>query len=207
MSYAGQTSYDIAEVFYSIKGEGIWTGHPMSFIRLAGCNLHCSFCDTDYSCKTRMSAEALANKVSRWPSRRVVITGGEPLMQRLEPLMAELFKRGFLIHLETNGTLPLPDTRFDWVAVSPKTLDFDVSTVSKANEAKVLYGTPNWETLAYRLSQYWFKQCILMMMPVTTSLVEGNKAIDENVQGAIQYCLNHPEWRLCPQVHKLMGFK
>lgn len=115
----------IVEIFPSIQGEGLRQGSPTVFIRLAGCNLHCSFCDTKYAWeggRSRTEA-AVADTVGRirktYPAEWVCLTGGEPLLQDIGPLVRRLKDDGLKIQIETNGLLhrPLP---IDWVTVSPK---------------------------------------------------------------------------------------
>ncbi len=200
--------YQIADIFYSVKGEGLYTGFPMSFIRLAGCNKKCDFCDTNYKAVMMEDEHFLVNEVKKFPSRRVVITGGEPLAQDLHALMMALRMEGFLIHLETNASLALPTINFDWIAASPKDLMVMPSTMDKAHEIKIVYGTPYWGELAQVITQkYTISDKLLMMMPATTNLAEGSKEIRANVVGALDFCKNNPRWRFCAQVHKLVGFK
>lgn len=121
-------SLDVHGVFPTIQGEGPLTGHPATFVRLAGCNLQCPLCDTDYtSQRERMSPEALMNKVrALHPGPRlVVITGGEPFRQNITLFVLLLLDEGYQVQIETNGTLPPPSglPGFEagvWVVVSPK---------------------------------------------------------------------------------------
>ena len=103
--------YKVNEIFYSLQGEGWWTGTPMVFVRLSGCNLKCPWCDTDHRNGVEMSADEILSKVreaSQGLCRRVCITGGEPLLQLDRALVKTLRDAGLKLHLETNGTLPLP---------------------------------------------------------------------------------------------------
>lgn len=115
----------IAEIFAAIQGEGLRQGRPATFIRLTGCNLRCPFCDTKSAWRggRPMSAASVGNRVrnieKRRPSGWVCLTGGEPLAQNVGPLVERLHDDGFLVQVETNGTIPA-DTAFDWVTVSPK---------------------------------------------------------------------------------------
>ncbi|QCX32876.1 7-carboxy-7-deazaguanine synthase QueE [Caloramator sp. E03] len=111
--------YKIAEIFNSVQGEGSYLGCPASFIRLSGCNLHCSWCDTDFSLKYIMTAEEIIDKIKY---EKVIITGGEPTIYDLKPLLLELKKRSKVTMLETNGTNPTDDIRhlLDWIVCSPK---------------------------------------------------------------------------------------
>ncbi|OPY39010.1 MAG: 7-carboxy-7-deazaguanine synthase [Methanoregula sp. PtaU1.Bin051] len=123
----------ISEIFYSIQGEGRNQGAPALFIRLAGCNLHCRWCDTEYALTggEEMSADGILAEVSRANPRLVCITGGEPLLQTdaLIPVLKELHKRGIAIEIETNGTL-------DFASLQPyATICMDVKCPSSGEES------------------------------------------------------------------------
>lgn len=131
---------DVIDIFYTIQGEGPLVGFPAIFIRLAGCNLNCPLCDTDYTNGRRnMPLTELLNIVAMLqrscPAGVAVITGGEPTRQNIEPLCRDLFNMGFMVQIESNGVLPLPGALLDevllgsvmWV-VSPKTSRVDPST-------------------------------------------------------------------------------
>lgn len=123
--HAADHSLDVHSVFYTIQGEGPLTGHPAIFVRLAGCNLQCPQCDTEYtSGRRRMTPEALVQEVQRLHPgpRLVVITGGEPFRQAIGLFTQLLDDAGYQIQIETNGTLPPPAglSPKTWVVVSPK---------------------------------------------------------------------------------------
>lgn len=104
------TLLSVVEIFPTLQGEGPFAGHPSVFIRLGGCNLACSFCDTEFETFHGMSLDAIENDVKRHPHTLVVITGGEPLRQNIVPLCERLIGQGYRVQIETNGTLwrPLP---------------------------------------------------------------------------------------------------
>ncbi|MBC8318107.1 MAG: radical SAM protein [Desulfobulbaceae bacterium] len=110
-SLAGHPLLNITEVFYSIQGESTFAGYPCVFIRLAGCNLRCSFCDTTYAYEeegTPTSITDLLEYTRRYPSALVQITGGEPLLQEgVYPLMEQLLQANRIVMLETNGSVSL----------------------------------------------------------------------------------------------------
>lgn len=114
--------YRLSEIFYSLQGEGFLQGMPVVFIRLGGCNLRCSFCDTAYAFEPRQEASEseILKRIGRYPCRRVCITGGEPFLQEIGPLAALLKSKGYWITAETNGTL-WQQVDLDWLTVSPKT--------------------------------------------------------------------------------------
>jgi len=204
--------YPIAEMFYSLKGEGLYTGMPMSFIRLAGCNLDCEFCDTDYNLTGELTIDEILTHIKKVETKHVVITGGEPLIHDLDSLVNRLHHEGFIIHLETNGTLPLQGLTFNWIAVSPKGVAIDSTVIEEFNEIKFLVGLPGWElivdTLMKKYPNYLGNR-LKMVMPIAKSIKEGDRSItdisQENTELAINYCLEHPEFRFCAQVHKYIG--
>lgn len=144
LQYRADYSLDVHSVFYTIQGEGPLTGHPAIFIRLAGCNLQCPLCDTDYTSKReRMWPEAVVREVRKLHPgpRLVVITGGEPFRQDITLLVMLLLDDGYQVQIETNGTLPPPPglPGFDqnvWIVCSPKTGKVHPATAARANAWK-----------------------------------------------------------------------
>jgi 7-carboxy-7-deazaguanine synthase (Cx14CxxC type) len=134
---------------------------------------------------------------SRWPSssrerRFVVCTGGEPLLQVDEPLIAALHGEGFEIAVETNGTQPAPEG-LDWICVSPKA---DAPLVlTRGDELKLVY--PQDLARPERFRDLDFRHFFLQPM--------DGPALEGNIRLAIEYCLQHPEWRLSLQTHKMIG--
>jgi 7-carboxy-7-deazaguanine synthase (Cx14CxxC type) len=210
-------TYSVKEIYYTLQGEGAQTGRPAVFLRFAGCNLWsgreedrasaiCRFCDTDFFGTDGpgggkfASAAALADAVARtWPqggstvSRPcVVCTGGEPLLQLDEALIAAFHGRGFQVAIETNGTLDAP-SGIDWICVSPKAGAELRQT--RGDELKLVYPQPGAEP--ERFEGLAFRHFSLQPM--------DGPARDENTELAIQYCLAHPRWRLSLQTHKLLG--
>ena len=189
--------YRINEIFYSLQGEGFWTGTPMVFVRMSGCNLRCPFCDTDHSGYREMRAdEIVAEALSAGGDcRRVCITGGEPALQLDRPLMEALHEAGYCIHLETNGTHPLPEG-VDWVTVSPKAdvpgLKGDGTVVlEKADEVKIVFLGADVERWADFPAPWHFLQ------PCSCA----------NTEQTMDYVRRHPRWRLSLQTHKLLNIR
>jgi 7-carboxy-7-deazaguanine synthase (Cx14CxxC type) len=208
-------SYAVKEIFYTLQGEGANTGRPAVFCRFAGCNLWsghepdrataaCRFCDTDFvgidgpGGGRFASPEALAKAVAAaWPSseaasRFVVCTGGEPLLQLDAPLIDALHAEGFTIAIETNGTQP-GLAGIDWVCVSPKAGAELV--LKQGNELKLIYPQAGIDPES------------LQGLPFTHFFLQPMDGPDRlrNTQLAVQYCLEHPRWRLSLQTHKLLG--
>ncbi len=112
----------VVEIFYSLQGEGLRSGQATVFVRFAGCNLACDFCDTDFRVKETYTAETLAGEIERVGGgcRWVCFTGGEPTLQNLLPLCRLLHAKGYRLQIETNGTRPQPEWEIDHITVSPK---------------------------------------------------------------------------------------
>jgi organic radical activating enzyme len=177
----------INEIFYSIQGEGQWAGTPMIFVRFSGCNLTCSFCDTEHQSFAEMTTEEIINAISLFPAKRVCLTGGEPSMQIDDELIGRLKNEGYLIHIETNGTQTLP-CGIDWVTISPKT---DKVALSKANEIKIIYqGEDVSKWLDYPADYYCLQPCSC-----------------KNTAEVIAYILEHPQWNLSVQTHKYLNIQ
>lgn len=190
--------YHINEIFYSLQGEGIHTGEPAVFVRFSGCNLSCSWCDTDFTASQEMSAAQITDEVLRlWPDSQkrpfVILTGGEPALQADNKLVEALHAINAYVAIETNGTRQLADG-FDWVTCSPKHNSF--LRIKYASEVKVVYdGTYDPDIWRNELdSLNWLLQ----------PLDDGNKT---NTDEVVQYILTHPAWRLSVQLHKILGFK
>ena len=123
MQFNNQTHIPVMEHFYTLQGEGFYTGHAAYFIRLAGCEVGCVWCDVKESWpaskKQLVSISELVKSVKKYPAKIIVITGGEPLMYDLGPLTEALKKEKYRIHIETSGAYPISGT-LDWICVSPK---------------------------------------------------------------------------------------
>lgn len=208
-------AYAVKEIFYTLQGEGRNAGRAAVFCRFAGCNLWsgrehhrataaCTFCDTDFVGTDGggggrfESADALTMAVDQcWsggPSahRLVVLTGGEPLLQVDDALIAALHARGFEIAVETNGTVE-PPAGIDWICVSPKGLA--PLAIDGGDELKLVY--PQADAAPERFQSLRFSHFLLQPM--------DGPAQAQNTVAAVDYCLKHPQWRLSLQTHKLLG--
>lgn len=112
----------ISEIFFSVQGEGIEIGTPTIFIRTAGCNLNCEWCDTRYALANgrECSVNEIVSEIKHYPSQRVCITGGEPLLQSdIIDLIEELLNAGYRVSVETNGSLSIENLlQFDALLIS-----------------------------------------------------------------------------------------
>ena len=193
--------YRINEIFYSLQGEGFHTGTPAVFVRFSGCNLRCSFCDTQHQAGEMMSLQEVVNEVNKYPiAPLLVLTGGEPSLFIDEALVAELKqKTGKKIAIETNGTRPLPDN-LDWVTFSPKTAfdggDLEPCVLTHCDELKVVY-------LGQDLAQYdGIEAKYRFLQPCFVEDLEQRKA---NMQACVEAVKRHPNWRLSLQVHRVLN--
>lgn len=212
--------YNIKEAFYTLQGEGYWTGRPAVFLRFAGCNLwsgrekdrataQCKFCDTDFVGTNGegggkfQTAEALAAHVTAlWGGRPgqafIVCTGGEPLLQLDTPLVDALHKSGFEIAVETNGTIKAPEG-IDWICVSPK-LGTDWLQQS-GHELKFVYPQTGAGWDLERMAQLDFQHFFIQPMEA----IFAPKESENNLRLALQFCRENPKWRLSLQTHKILG--
>lgn len=206
-------SYAVKEIFYTLQGEGRQAGRPAVFCRFAGCNLWsgreedraeavCQFCDTDFVGMDGVGggrfgdAPALARAIAAlWPARGprlVVLTGGEPLLQVDDALITALHAAGFEIAIETNGTI-LPPPGIDWLCVSPKAGAELV--VTSGHELKLVF--PQSGAEPERFTALAFESFLLQPM--------DGPAREANTRATVAYCMEHPQWRLSLQTHKILG--
>jgi len=215
-------SYAVKEIYYTLQGEGAQSGRAAVFCRFAGCNLWtgreggrgaaiCRFCDTDFvgvdgpGGGRFNDATSLADAVDRewWrrPTARdassrplVVCTGGEPLLQ-LDCAAIEAFhNRGFDVAVETNGTQDAP-LGLDWICVSPKAAA--PLRLTSGNELKLVFPQIEPDAQPERFENLAFEYFFLQPM--------DGPEVARNTRLALNYCLDHPQWRLSLQTHKLIG--
>ena len=195
--------YPIVETFHSIQGEGGWTGTNAFFIRLAGCDVGCPWCDTKKSWSTKPHPQmAVSDLVQQAQAARpfmVVITGGEPLMHDLVPLTQLLRQAGLRIHLETSGAYPLSG-QFDWISLSPKQFKPPrPDSYAHADELKVVIA--NEDDLAWANEQ-------AAQVPVTTvKLLQPEWTNEHSQQLVFDYVKQYPDWRISLQTHKFLGVR
>lgn len=213
--------FKVKEAFYTLQGEGARAGRASVFIRFSKCNLWngkesgrtaavCQFCDTDITGTdgenggVYSQAELLNLALRLWPNTQhgspyVVFTGGEPALQLTESLVDDFQQHRFECAVESNGTLPLPKN-LDWVCISPKGKS-DV-IIKQCHELKLVYPQVDLspDDINDIQADYYY------LSPMADYGVENSgMIIRENMQSATQYCLDHPQWRMSLQTHKLLG--
>jgi 7-carboxy-7-deazaguanine synthase len=220
--------YKINELFETIQGEGAFTGQPSIFIRLQGCPVACSWCDTkhtwDINLEDEVNASAMLTKKAEsqtwsalsveailavitdkgYQAKHIVITGGEPAMVDLLPLCQALEKQGFSCQLETSGTFELKVSEHCWVTVSPKVnmkggYKILNSAMLRANEIKHPVATEQHiDDLKALLTEHNIVDTQVYLQPISQK--ERATAL------AIKSCIEN-NWRLSVQVHKYLGIE
>lgn len=189
----------INEIFYSLQGEGRYTGTPAVFVRFAGCNLRCPFCDTEFEAYTEMTEEEIVAEVLHYPTNHVILTGGEPTLQLTTSLLQKLNGEDGRrqVHIETNGTHQLPEGPIHWVTCSPKNATLHIQRI---DELKVVYQGQDVE----HYLQIKPQPKVLSLQPCDTGDLARNQQL---LQQTIDYILQHPWWHLSLQTHKLINVK
>lgn len=207
----------VNEIFYSLQGEGFHTGTPAVFVRFAGCNLNCPFCDTDFASGKEMSEAEVVSEVLKCPGNQVlkqssnqafrhsglvVITGGEPSLQLTDSLVDALHRQGRRVAVETNGTHPLP-SNVDWITLSPKDMFLGkvaAPVLSEVDELKVVFDGIHlpemYEHINVRHARF--------LQPCDTGDPQRNGII---INQTIEYIKANPQWRLSLQTHKIVGIR
>jgi organic radical activating enzyme len=190
------------EHFYTLQGEGRFTGHASYFIRLGGCDVGCVWCDVKESWDASKHplvpiAEIVATVVASG-TKIAVITGGEPMMHNLDLLTAMLKAKGIRTHVETSGAHPLSGS-WDWICLSPKKFKAPLEEmIAAAHELKtVIYNKTDFawaEQHAAKVS----KDCLLYLQPEWSKAAEMNPLI-------IDYVKANPQWILSLQTHKFLN--
>ena len=187
------------EMFYTLQGEGYHQGKAAYFIRLAGCDVGCVWCDVkeswDASKHPVLSIEEIVTSALAHPARLAIITGGEPLLYNLDALTTALKKAGFEINMETSGSSPMSG-KWDWVCLSPKKFKAPLTeSVQAASELKVvIFNTHDFEW-AETYAKQVAPNCKLYLQP------EWDKS-NEITPLVIEYIKAHPKWELSAQLHK-----
>ena len=193
--------YDLVEIFESLQGEGRNMGRPCIFIRFAGCNLKCPWCDTDVSPRFTLSLEELVAEVKTFRARSVVLTGGEPtIVKNMPELVAALKREGYWLAVETNGTNE-PDwfAFVDYIACSPKAEFPDSLKLTAADEVRIVASPPATVDFCegvrrkIKATDFYISPC-----DEGGSMNFGDaKSLISRLEG----------WSLSVQLHKILGFR
>ncbi len=186
--------YKVNDIFYTLQGEGYYTGVPAVFIRFAECNLKCAFCDTDFKESLEMTLADLEMTLGQYPAKHIVLTGGEPSLQTDAELLDMLHGEGCYVQIETNGTNTLPQG-IDWITMSPKSLS---PKLQECDELKVIYeGQPLERYFSIKAKHYFLQPCS-----------SGDVNNDRDITlSTVDACLKDPRWCLSLQVQNYIGIK
>ncbi len=191
----------LVEEFYTIQGEGFHMGKAAYFIRLGGCDIGCSWCDSPYAWNQDLhplvSSEAIVKRVAGSGADSVVVTGGEPLMWDLNSLCESLKRYNICTYLETSGAYPLSGT-WDWICLSPKKNMPPVPEIcSIADELKVIIEMKSDFDWAEKYRRLVNENCHLFLQPEWS---RSEKIIPE----IVSYVRENKCWRVSLQAHKYM---
>lgn len=205
-----KNKFKINEIFYSIQGEGAQIGMAAVFIRFSGCNLSCRFCDTEHKAFRRMSLRDILKEVKKYLCKNIIITGGEPTIQRVEDLIIELKVNGFYVSVETNGHDLKKLLEADWITLSPKK---DIETGGTVNgkyikdlydriwsELKILFISPY---SPQQFEKYMVKENRNFIQPLSTRFFREA----DYFKDLLEYIKKNPRWRLSLQCQKLILIK
>ena len=193
--------YRLVEIFESLQGEGRNTGRPCVFVRFAGCNLACPWCDTDVRERFSMTLDELLAEIASYKAKTVVLTGGEPtLVEGAPELVAALKKSGYFIAVETNATVDADWLQFvDYVACSPKAEFPDKIELKKANEVRVVASDERAVEFCRRVKE------IIEADDYYVSPCDHDGEIDFATAKSVLSKLDG--WSLSVQLHKILGFR
>jgi 7-carboxy-7-deazaguanine synthase len=191
----------LVEEFFSLQGEGYHTGKPAYFIRIGGCDVGCSWCDSRFSWNPKLhpmvKTDDIIDNAVKSGTDSVVVTGGEPLMWDLDYLCIGLKKRNIKTYIETSGAYPLSG-KWDWICLSPKKNMPPVGDICQvADELKVIIQTKDDFIWAEKYRPLVNSKCELFLQPEWSRF-------DEIVPGIVEYVKNNSSWRVSLQVHKYL---
>ena len=189
----------VNEIFYSLQGEGGRSGQPSIFIRLAKCNLTCSFCDTDFERGVKMTTDELLREIEKYGCKWIIWTGGEPALQLNDAVVALFKEKGYLQAIETNGTRRLPQG-LDYITCSPKQQFEKVrELIPEVDELRfpIQKGDPLPDISILPKARYHF----------LSPIFDNHNIIRENIDYCVSLVKENPMWALSLQIHKLIGIR
>ncbi len=192
----------VMEQFYTLQGEGYFSGHAAYFVRLAGCDVGCVWCDVKESWDSDnhplIAIENIIREALKYPSKLCVVTGGEPLLYNLSHLTKALHEASFSTNIETSGS-SLMSGDWDWICISPKKFKAPLPENMKlANELKIIVFNISDFEWAEKYASMVSSECRLYLQP------EWDKS-DEITPLIIEYIKSHPQWQLSLQTHKYLN--
>ena len=191
----------LMEAFYTIQGEGYYSGKAAYFLRIGGCDVGCHWCDVKESWDEKLhpltSVDDILSPISEFPTKTVVVTGGEPLMWNMRFLTSKLKEKGLNRHLETSGSHKLSG-EWDWICFSPKKFQKPLETIKPlADELKIIVKNKSDFKWAEEQRVEVSKKCKLYLQPEWS-----NK--EDMIPLIIDYVMENPEWQISLQTHKYL---
>lgn len=192
----------IMEIFYSIQGEGYYSGAPAIFLRLGGCDVGCHWCDVKESWDENdhpfLSVDEIINRLKEFTGKLVVVTGGEPMMYDLSVLTARLKSEGYQLNIETSGAYPMTG-QWDWVCFSPKKFKAPHSSIyEQAHELKAIVFNKSDFAFAEEHRAKLTEACRLYLQPEWSRAGKMSESI-------IEYAKENPDWNISLQTHKYLN--
>lgn len=198
----------VNEIFFSLQGEGGLQGTPAVFVRLQGCNLKCSYCDTEFDTGDEMTLEQIHNEIKQQCVPNVILptwiiwTGGEPALQLTREDVAYFKEKGFKQAIETNGTHEVP-SNLNYITVSPKV---PIRILEKHFSGRIIDELRFPVKSGDKLPE-WFSSRLCVKSYFLSPIFDGDNINMENTAWAMRLCLENPHFRLSIQVHKLLGIQ
>lgn len=188
---------NIVEIFYSIQGEGRFSGYPCIFVRLHGCNLDCSFCDEPLhkGAFESFTSQEILQKISEYPSKYVVITGGEPTLHDINDFIDSLHVKDYHVAVESNGYKFENVKNADWITYSPK--DLNSLHVNGFSEYKFVVDVNSDMDKITAINS----DKSIYIQPINFK----DKVNKENTDFCIELVKKHPHLKLSVQLHKYLG--
>ncbi len=202
-AFLDDVSYPLMEDFYTIQGEGMHSGKPAYFIRLAGCDVQCWWCDVkeswDESIHPKVKTGDIVQRAAQSGAKIAVITGGEPLLHNLEALSIRLREEGLKVHIETSGSSPLSG-HLDWITLSPKRFKKPLDEVFPyVDELKVV--------VLKNKDLEWAEENAKKCPDEATLLLQPEWETPSSIGLIVDYVKRHPEWGISLQTHKFMNVR
>ncbi len=196
-----EVTYPLMEDFYTIQGEGAHTGKPAYFVRLAGCDVQCWWCDVkdswDAEKHPKITVKEIIDRVAESKAEIVVITGGEPLLHDLQPLTDALHTLGVQIHIETSGSSPVSGS-LDWITLSPKRFKEPLDEIYPyVDELKVV--------VLRKKDLDWARKHAALCPEKTIKMLQPEWDTPKSIPLIVDFVKENPEWRISLQTHKFLN--
>lgn len=194
-------TYRINEIFYSLQFEGARSGTSNIFIRFAGCNLMCSYCDTEFESFRELTLDDILKEIKQFsPCNSIILTGGEPGLSIDDDLILGLKKAGNYLAIETNGTISINKIMgVDWITCSPKVAEHVIKKSFPHGVDELKYVRSKGQGIprpSIKASHYFISPAF-----------NGDLLLKENLDHCVDLVLKNPDWKLTLQNHKFINLR